>query len=356
MPACWAARLVCGDQHKRATQGSQCGNAEGGRGKASRRSSCGEGGTLPIGKSPTVEAYLERWLQEVIKPRRAAWTWRGYRAAVRSHVVPTIGRVRLDRLTGLHVDLLMNRMAAGGAGPKTVANVRTLLRSALNQAVRWHLIGRNPVVDTEPPKRVRHEIEPLTKGECRRLLEAVSGDRLEALYTVAVALGLRQGEALGLTWADVELSIATLHVRRQLQRVEGRLQLVPLKTERSTRTLAMPAVVVAALTRHRERQLAEGRALLPSAYVFTTAAGGPLEARTVLRWFADILDRAKLRHVRFHDLRHSAASLMLIQGVPMRVIMEMLGHSQLSTTSDTYSHVVPELQREAAARIDAVLS
>lgn len=220
------------------------------------------GGMLPMGKFPTVEAYLERWLEEAIKSRRAAWTWRGYRAAVRTHVVPAIGKVRLDRLTGLHVDVLMNRMAAAGARPKTVANVRTLLRSALNQAVRWRLVSRNPVVDTEPPTRERHEIEPLTKAECRRLLEAVKGDRLEALYTVAVALGLRQGEALGLTWADVDLGTATMHVRRQLQRVEGRLQLVPLKTERSRRSLAMPALVVAALTKHRERQLAEGRALL----------------------------------------------------------------------------------------------
>ena len=108
--------------------------------------------------------------------------------------------------------------------------------------------------------------------------------------------------------------------------------------------------------RGRGRQLAEGRALLPSAFVFTTPSGGPLEARTVLRRFGDLLDLAELRHVRFHHLRHSAASLMLIQGVQMRVVMEVLGHSQLSTTSDTYSHVVPELQREAAARMDALLS
>jgi integrase len=314
-----------------------------------------KGGTLTMGKLPTVEAFLEQWLIEVIRPKRAAWTYRGYRAAVRTHIEPVIGKVKLDRLTGLQVERLMNAMATGGASPKTAANVRGLLRSALNQAVRWHLIPRNPVLDTEAPKREQHEIKPFTPAEARSFLEAVKGDRLEALYVTTLGLGLRQGEALGLTWQDVDLETGTLYIREQLQRMDGVLRRVPLKTERSRRTLAMPARILTALEEHRERQLAEGRALLPSAYVFTTPKGGPLEARTILRWFADILDKAKLRHIRFHDLRHSAATFLLVQGVPMRDVMEILGHSQMSTTSDRYSHVVPELQREAASRMDALL-
>lgn len=159
-----------------------------------------KGGTLTMDKVPTIEVFLNQWLEEVIQPKRTAWTYRGYRAAVRTHIVPVIGKVRLDRLTGLQVEKLMNEMAAGGAGPKTAANVRGLLRSALNQAVRWHLIPRNPVLDTEAPKREQHEIEPLTPAEARRFLEVVSGNRLEALYVTTLGLGLRQGEALGLTW------------------------------------------------------------------------------------------------------------------------------------------------------------
>lgn len=269
--------------------------------------------------------------------------------------MPVIGRVKLDRLTGLQVERLMNAMAAAGASPKTAANVRGLLRSALNQALRWHLIARNPVLDTEAPKREQHEIEPFTRAEAKRFLEVVSGDRLEALWVLSLGMGLRQGEALGLTWQDVDLETGTLYVREQLQRVDGVLRRVPLKTERSRRTLAMPARIATALQEHRDRQLAEGRALLPSAYVFTTPEGGPLEARTVLRWFAALLERGGLRHVRFHDLRHSAATFLLAQGVPMRVVMEVLGHSQMSTTSDRYTHVALELQREAAARMDALL-
>ncbi len=250
----------------------------------------------------------------------------------------------------------MNTMAAAGASPETAANVRGLVRSALNQAVRCDLIARNPVLDTEAPKREQHEIEPLAPAEAQRFLEAVKGDRLEALYVTTLGLGLRQGEALGLTWQDVDLKSGTLYVREQLQRVDGILRRVPLKTERSRRTLAMPARIVTALQEHQDRQRAEGRALLPSAYVFTTPASGPLEARTVMRWFAGLLERAGLRHIRFHELRHSAATFLLVQGVPMRVVMEVLGHSHMSTTSDRYSHVVPELQREAAARMDALLS
>lgn len=179
------------------------------------------------------------------------------------------------------------------------------------------------------------------------------------MYVTTLGLGLRQGEVLGLTWQDVDFEAGALHVRKQLQRVDGVLQRVDLKTERSRRTLAMPGRILTVLLEHRdrerERHQAEGRALLPGAFVFTTPEGGPLEARTVLRWFDAVLKRADLRYIRFHDLRHSAATFLLVQGVPMRVVMEILGHSQMSTTSDRYSHVVPELQREAASRMDAIL-
>lgn len=216
------------------------------------------------------------------------------------------------------------------------------------------MVRRNVARLVQPPRGEQLEIQPLTPDEVRRFLAAVRGHRLEALFTVALTLGLRQGEALGLTWADVDLEGGVLHVRHQLQRVDGVLQRVPLKTARSRRSIAMPVQIVTSLAEHRERQLAEGRALLPTAYVFTTPQGGPLEARTVLRWFADILKSAGLRHIRFHDLRHSAATLMLIQGVPARVVMDVLGHADMSMVT-TYQHVVPELQREAARRIDAFL-
>lgn len=302
-----------------------------------------------------LEPFLARWLEDSIRPAVRPWTHRGYEVAIRLHIVPTLGKVRLSRLTPQDVQALMARLAAEGLSPKSIRNVRTVLSAALAQAERWGMVRRNAVRLVQPPRREQHEIQPFTPDEARCFLVAVQGHRLEALFTVALTLGLRQGEALGLTWGDVDLSAGALHVRHQLQRVSSRLRLVPLKTTRSRRTIAMPPSITAALKAHRQRQLAEGRALLPSAYVFTTPAGGPLEARTVLRWFADLLDGAGLRHIRFHDLRHSAATLMLIQGVPARVVMDMLGHADMSMVT-TYQHVVPELQQEAARRIEAFLA
>lgn len=313
-----------------------------------------EAGGLVIGKSPTVETFLGQWLTEVIKPNRSAWTWRGYRAAIDNHVTPHIGKVKVERLAPQHVLTLMNRMRAAGASEKTIANVRVLLRSAWTTAVKWNLAAVNVAAKVDPPKVEQHEIRPFTKAEARAFLEAVRGDRLEALYTVALTMGLRQGEALGLRWEDVDLETGTLAVREQLQRVDGKLTRVALKTKRSRRTLTMPAPAVTALGEHRARQLGEGRALLPSAYVFTTGIGTPLEARNVVRSFKALLHQAGLRDVRFHDLRHSAATLLLVQGVPTRVVMEILGHSQQATTTNTYQHVVPELQREAADRMSAL--
>jgi integrase len=312
-------------------------------------------GDLVVGKSPSVEAFLAAWLEQVIQPNRSVWTWRGYRAAINTHVVPVIGKVKLDRLVAQHMLTLITKMRENGASPKTIANVRALLRSALNTAKKWKLITGNPAADVDPPKSDRREIHPFTPVEAKAFLAAVRSERLEALYTVALTMGLRQAESLGLHWSDIDLEAGTLAVRRQLQRVDGHLVDVPLKTARSRRTLTMPAIVTASLREHRERQRREGGPLLPTAYVFTTSIGTPLEARNVVRSFKAVLEKAGLRNVRFHDLRHSTATLLLVQGVASRVVMEILGHSQISTTTNTYQHVVPELQREAAARIDALL-
>jgi integrase len=181
-------------------------------------------------------------------------------------------------------------------------------------------------------------------------------ERLRAVFTVPLAVGLRPGEALGLYWQDVDLEAGTLSLCRALQRIEGKLQLVELKTRRSRRTIALPGVALAALKRHRvqqreERVLAGGR-WQETALIFTTKHGTPLEPRNVVRTFKRILWKAGLPNQRFYDLRHTCASLLLAQGVHPRVVMEILWHSQISLTMNTYSHVIPQLQRDAAERMD----
>jgi len=205
----------------------------------------------------------------------------------------------------------------------------------------------------------RYEIRPLTPDEARVFLAAIRGDRLRALYAVALTMGLRQGEALGLQWQDIDLSMGYLRVAKQLQRVNGAFQLVEPKTPRSRRTLALPPSIAAALRQHKELQISERRSAgehwEESGLVFTTDRGRPLDGTVVSHHFHRVLDRAGLPQRRFHDLRHSCATLLLVQGVSARVVMDLLGHSQIALTMNTYTHVLPELRREAADRMEALI-
>jgi integrase len=309
---------------------------------------------------PTVEQFLNYWLRESVKPRLRPLTYAGYLVNVQKHLVPTIGTIRLDQLTPRHVQEMMNQRLAAGLSPKSVAYIHQVLRTALALAVRWEYVERNVAGLVDRPKRVRNEIHPLAPDEARKFLETIRGHRLEALFSVALALGLRQGEALGLRWQDIDLVASTLTVSHQLQRVDGRLTLVEPKSDRSRRMLVMPPTIVARFVEHGKRQVAEklwaGPTWTDSGLVFTNRTGGPTPARGVIEQFHQELAKAGLRRHRFHDLRHSCATLLLVQGVSPRVVMEILGHSEIGLTMNTYSHVVPELQRDAAARMESVLT
>jgi integrase len=202
-------------------------------------------------------------------------------------------------------------------------------------------------------------VQPLTPAEIRLLLEHVEGDRLEALYVLALATGLRQGELLGLGWPDVDLSAGVLTVRRSLQRVNGVIDFVEPKTLRSRRTVSVPASVGDLLRRHRQRQAGErlkaGSVWQENDLVFTTGTGRPLDGTNVTRRFQRLLAAAGIPQRRFHDLRHSCATVLLAQGVAARVVMEILGHSQILVTQNTYTHVLPEMHRDAARLMDGFL-
>lgn len=315
---------------------------------------------LRVGRVPSVAEFLEYWLAQSVKPRLRPLTHAGYQVNARKHIVPAIGAIKLDRLTPQHVQEMLNERQAAGFSAKTVRYIHQVLRSALSTAKRWDLVERNVATLVDPPRAKRKQIRPLEPHEAQQFLESVRGDRLEALYSVALALGLRQGEALGLRWQDLDLSAGVLKVRHQLQRIETKLTLVEPKTERSRRTLVIPPSIVERLHDHANRQLAEklwaGSKWVDNDLVFTNRYGAPLQARRVIEEFHKSLHRAGLPRIRFHDLRHSCATLLLIQGVSPRVVMDVLGHSEIAMTMDTYSHVVPELRREAADRMESVLT
>ncbi len=294
-----------------------------------------------------------------MKPRVRPLTYAGYKVNVEKHLVPTLGKIPLDQLTPRDVQEMMNGRLTAGLSTKTVAYIHQVLRTALSLALRWDLVSRNVARLVDKPRTERKPINPLTPNEARSFLAGIRGHRLEALFSVALALGLRQGEALGLRWQDVDFTAGTIRVYQQLQRIGGKLTLVPPKTDRSRRTLVMPSMIVERLRDHEKRQVAEklwaGSKWHDTGLVFADRFGGPSPARHVIEQFHDALAQAGLRRVRFHDLRHSCATLLLVQGVSPRVVMEVLGHSEIALTMNAYSHVVPELQREAAQRMQAIL-
>jgi integrase len=286
-------------------------------------------------------------------------TFKSYSEITHQHLIPGIGHIRLTGLTPQHVQALVNEKARDGLSPRTVHYLRAVLRNALNKALRWSLVLRNVAELVDVPRIPRTERPTLDVDQARRFLAIARGHNLEALYTVALALGLRQGEALGLKWQDIDFTARTLTVRRALQRIDGKLTFVEPKSVTSRRTVSLPSIAIDALGRHRGRQV-EGRYRSGPPWrglVFTSSVGTPLSARNILRSFKGLLRAARLpREIRFHDLRHSCASLLLAQGVSPRTIMETLGHSQVGLTLNTYAHVLPSLGRDAAEIMDRLLS
>lgn len=316
---------------------------------------------LPVGHArTTVEQFLDHWLEESARPTLRPLTYVTYRGLVRHHLVPALGHVRLDRLTPAQVQTMLNSLSGAGLAPATVRNALRVLHRALEIATRWGLVARNVASLVDGPRMTRDEVVPLSPEEARRLLDAVKGDRLEALYAVALACGLRQGEILGLRWAAVDLEVGTMRVMSALALIDGEYRLVEPKSATSRRGLTLPAIAVEALRRHRALQIEE-RLHAGSMWtndldlVFTRPSGEPLSARGLREVHKKHLEVAGLRTSRFHDLRHSCASLLLAQGVPARVVMELLGHSNIQVTMNVYSHVMPTLSRQAADSMDAAL-
>jgi integrase len=305
--------------------------------------------------------YAAGWLNDAktsVSPR----TWTRYEQLVRCHCVPALGKFALEKVTPQHLQRLYSDVAAAGAMPGTVVQVHAVLHRMFKQALKWNLVPRNPAAAVTRPKNRRQEMKTLSPEQVRKLLEAAKGDRLEALYVLGVTTGMRQGEMLGLRWKDVDREHGMIHLQASLQRTATGYEFVQPKTSRSRRQVMLTAVAIDALERHRVSQTAE-RLVKGSAWenkddlVFTNLTGGPLDGTHLLRHcFRPLLKRAGLPEIRFHDLRHTAATLLLGQGIHPKIVSEMLGHSTVNITLDLYSHVTPTMQREAAKAIDRVLA
>lgn len=306
----------------------------------------------------TVEQYMTTWLDE-IKPtvRPKTWTW--YEYINRIHITPNLGQSKLSKLTPLQIQTVYRELLEGHSA-STVRGVHRTLRAALGQAVKWGLIARNPAEQVDQPKAEKTEQRTLTAEEIDKLLLASVDTGRYSLYLAAVTTGMREGELLGLRWQDVDLDHGIITVKQQLSKAGVNPEFGPVKTGAGRRRIIVPESLSAALKDHRKEQEKE-RELYGKEYkdydlVWAILGGGPISARNLIRQFKGLLSKAKLPDIRFHDLRHTHATLLLEAGVHPKVVQERLGHSAINVTMDIYSHVLPDMQQGAASAIDNILT
>jgi len=346
---------------------------------------------LVMGKQG-VGDYLGWWLENVAKATVRPSTWTSYEELVRLHLRPAFEKVSLPKLSPQHVRSFLTEKLSSGLSARRVQYLHAVLRAALNTAVKDQLIVRNVAAIVKPPRVTGKEVQPLTPDEARRFLGSIRGNRLEALFTVAISVGLRQGEALGLRWRDVDFEAGTLRIRYALQRLKARknvtkgtleggggsengepsgFHLVEPKTKQSRRTIALPKLTLSALAEHKarlaqERLVAgtawqapvvtcEGGKIAVEDFVFVTRFGNPFDAPTVTHRFQALLTKAGIGHHRFHDLRHTAATLLAVQGVHPRAIQAALGWENLSMLN-RYVHFVEEQRQAVATAMESILT
>jgi integrase len=319
-------------------------------------------GTLVTAPRQTLAQFLTEWLENSQKQSVRPRTYERYEELVRLHIVPALGRYELQKLSAQHLQAFYAQKSEEGLSATTINHFHNVLHKALDTAVKWNLVARNVCDLVSPPRRKRFEVHPLTLEQVHKLLSVVEGHEMEALFKLALATGLRRGELMGLKWQDIDFDAGVLQVRRILSRVptkmpgKGYVEAEP-KTQKSRRSVVIAPFALEALQQHRERQreakLQVGTAWQEHDYVFCTSIGTHLNpTRDMLDQLKALLKKAGLPDIRFHDLRHSAATLLLSVGVHPKEVQEILGHSQISITMDVYSHVLPGMQQDAMSRLN----
>ena len=308
----------------------------------------------------TYAEYVGRWLESVEPSLRPA-TFRRYRDMLNRHAVPRIGHIKLIKLSPLDLQRLYADRLASGLSSTTVHLLHVVLHRTLKQAVRWGMVSRNVTEMVDPPRRTFPEITTWNSDQVARFLEAGDQHYLGALWRLALLTGMRRGELLGLKWEDIDLEQGTLAVRRTLSRGQGGTwEIGHPKTTSGQRSIALPRSCVTVLKKHRVAQNTErlrlGALWDDHDFVFTNRAGGPLHVNSMVLQFEKLTKATGLPKIRFHDLRHTSATLLLAKGIHPKIVQERLGHSDISMTLNRYSHVTPDMQRSAADTLDEAFS
>jgi integrase len=319
-------------------------------------------GTYVAASRRTVRSFLlDEWLPDREPPKLRATTYANYETQIRTHVVPALGSVELQRLSPAQLNAFYRTLLADGRrdgqglAPKTVKNIHAIVHRALRDAVRWGYVARNVADAVDPPRGRSPEMRVWTPQQLRAFLAHVRTDRLYAVWLLVATTGMRRGELAGLRWVDVDLAAGRVSPRQPRVVVNYAVEVSEPKTAKGRRVLALDAVTVAALREHQARQAEERQAVgagwQDTGLVFTHLDGRPLHPDLISDWFERLARAAGLPKIRLHDVRHSYASAALAAGVPAKVVSERLGHATIQITLDTYSHVLPGLDAQAAETV-----
>jgi integrase len=300
--------------------------------------------------------YLKEWLAHA-RGRVRATTYQGYESLIRCYALPALGEVPLSQLSPLHIQRLYSsllvperRLSAG-----TVLNLHLVLTHSLGQAVRWGILDSNPAKGAQPPRPVRPEPVVVDPALASRIIAALQGSSVELPGMMAIATGMRRGEILALRWRDLGPDLHQAQIRRTLHTTGRGLAFSEPKTRKSRRAVALPEIVRPSLERQRTeqgRRRAKARTWQDLDLVIDRGDGGPLNPDTLSSRWRAFLKSSGLPHLRFHDLRHAHATLMLLKGVHPKVVSERLGHASVGITLDLYSHVLPSMQQDAVRAFD----
>jgi len=311
------------------------------------------------GSQMTLAKFVEMWLSSKELSRRPRTVFQ-YRQVTSTHILPVMGGMKIKDIAPSHIKQLYAIKHEEGTGARTLQIIHAVLHCALKQAVREGLLGRNPVDAIERPKVEQIEFNIFNEEQSRQFLKEASGSTFEAVFYLALTTGMRQGEMLGLKWSDVDWEKGMLHVQRQLQQVERKgYALVPPKTKAGRRQIKLGQVMLEQLMAHRKRQeqvkAFAGNRWQEQDLIFPTTIGTPLDHKRVTKEFKELLKKAGLPEMRFHDLRHTSISLMLEMGTPLNTVQRRAGHSKASVTADIYGHAMVGSQNEAAEKIESLV-
>jgi len=337
---CWVAEIILPDGRKKRKRSKKQSIAR--EWLQSSISNLKEGEII-VDERMTVSQLFDRFLNDVVDKTLKPKTADSYRYLATKHILPSLGKLKLKDLKPTHIQMLYSTKLDEGLSKRTVQYMHAVLRRALNQAIQWEIIAKNPTSKVSPPTPPKRAPETLTVEQIKKFLQATKGHRYYPIYLIAIGCGLREGEILGLEAKDLDLESGQLSIRQTIVYLRGKVSIAEPKTAHARRVVALPSFVVEEL-----KQLP----LPKEGLLFQTAKATPISPRNLLRHFHETLAKVGLPRVKFHSLRHSYASLQLLSGTHPKVVQEALGHSSIELTLDTYSHLIPNIQKEAAHKID----